>query len=124
MEVSRLNKQVSFEAGKLSWRQKLRAIFAMERELTNSSSIDETDASNKYDSNEELTKEEREAKKQRNEEKRAEEEIRMKEVVKTVDNAKIDSSSFNGLSNVFDLNLFRAKSPERQALRVSDVVLV
>ena len=96
MEVSRLNKQVSFEAGKMTWRQKLRAIFAMEREMTNSSSIDDTDASAKYDSNEGLTEEEREKKKQKDEEKKAEDEIRMKEVVKTVDNAKIDSSSFNG----------------------------
>ena len=100
MEVSRLNKQVSFEAGKMTWRQKLRAIFAMEREMTNSSSIDDTDASAKYDSNEGLTEEEREKKKQKDEEKKAEDEIRMKEVVKTVDNAKIDSSSFNGKSIV------------------------
>lgn len=91
-----MSKQVSFEAGKPTWRQKLRQIFALEREMTNSSSIDDTDLSAKYDSNEGLTEAEKELKKQKEEQKRADDEKKMKEVSKTVDNAKIDSSAFNG----------------------------
>ena len=104
LEVTRISKQVSFEAGKPTWRQKLRAIFAMEREMTNSSSIDDTDISAKYDSNEGLNEEEKEKKRQKDAEKKAENDQKMKEVSKTVDNAKIDSNAFNGKIYLQNIN--------------------
>ena len=99
LEVTRMSKQVSFETGKPTWRQKLRTIFAMEREMTNSSSMDDTDLSGKYDSTEGLTEQERDNKKQKAAQKKAEDDHKMKEISKTVDNAKIDSNAFNGKSN-------------------------
>ncbi|XP_054165824.1 DNA ligase 1-like, partial [Oppia nitens] len=105
MEISRINKQVSFEAGKQTWRQKLRALFAMEREMTHSSSIDDDTLGNKFEDEDEiiLPEEDRAIRKQKETERRVEDEKRMKEISKTVDNAKIDSSSFNVITDQFTI---------------------
>lgn len=98
MEESRINKQVSFEDGKLSWRQKLRTIFALERETSKSASIDDENLSGKFDDNG-IDEDQRELIRIKEEERKAIEEKKMKEVAITFDNAKIDSTAFNVISD-------------------------
>ena len=87
LEETRIHKQLSFDEGKaMNWRQRLKTIFALEKqESQRSLSLEDGDDIKP------MTKEEREAEAKR----KKDEEKRMKEVDAQVQNVKIDTSAFS-----------------------------